>query len=94
LVRPFWPPERRMVDDQYASLPFPFDELTPPDFWMRADWTADQLIGYLGTWSAVRAMEKAEGSDRFVAFEADLRQAFGSESKPIRWKLSMRTGRM
>lgn len=95
LVAPYWPPERRMVDDQYASLPFPFDEFEPPDFWMRAEWDADQLLSYLSTWSAVRALEKDGGLARFVAFEADLRRAWGDERarKPIRWKLSMRTGR-
>ena len=36
-------------------------ELSPPNMDMRVDWTADQLIGYISTWSAVRAMEKAEG---------------------------------
>ena len=96
LVGPYWPPERRMVDDQYASLPFPFDEFDAPAFWMRADWDADQLLGYLETWSAVRALEKtAEGRQRFVAFDKDLRRAWGNERprKPIRWKLSMRIGR-
>lgn len=84
-----------MVDDQYASLPFPFDEIDVPEFWMHAEWDVDQLLGYLATWSAVRAMEKAEGRERFVAFEADLRRAWGDERarKPIRWKLSMRIGR-
>ncbi len=94
-VGPFWPPERRMVDDRYVSLHFPFEEIDAPPISMHAEWTVDHLLGYIATWSAVRAMEHAEGSGKLVAFERDLRTAWGDEAqtRPVRWPLAMRVGR-
>jgi SAM-dependent methyltransferase len=48
-----WPPERRLVEEGYRTIPFPFDEVAPPQFSMGARWDLPRLLGYLGTWSAV-----------------------------------------
>jgi SAM-dependent methyltransferase len=50
---PYWPAQRRRVDDAYRSLEFPFPELETPRFTMTATWSLEKLLGYLGTWSAV-----------------------------------------
>ena len=47
VVGPYWPPERRMVDDRYRSLPFPFAPIVPPAFEIRTDWSRDDMLGYL-----------------------------------------------
>lgn len=91
----YWPPERKMVEDGYASLDFPFEEIEHPQFEMTAKWNAAQLGGYIGTWSAVRGLEKAEGRGRIVALESDLRTAWGDpdEERVARWQVAMRVGR-
>jgi hypothetical protein len=35
VVRPFWPPERKLFEN-FAHLPFPFQEIAPPKFEMKA----------------------------------------------------------
>lgn len=91
----YWPPERRLVEDGYASIPFPFQEIKAPQFVMKAEWTVDELLGYIGTWSAVRRLEADGGSERRVAFEREVRRAWSeAQALPVRWKLSMRVGRM
>src|SRR5678816_3615551 len=50
---PYWPPERRLVDEGCRSLVLPFEHVEAPSFSMRADWTLVHLAGYLSTWSAV-----------------------------------------
>src|SRR5207249_9493669 len=60
----YWPPERRHVEDGYRSLAFPFQEIVTPHFEMQASWTLVDLIGYVETWSAVWALEQAEGRAR------------------------------
>jgi SAM-dependent methyltransferase len=52
IVGPYWPPERKIVENGYRDLPFPFSELAPPAFDMEADWDLPRLLGYLRTWSA------------------------------------------
>src|SRR5687767_10914248 len=51
-VGPYWPPERKLVEDGYRTIPFPFAEIVPPAIRMEARWTLKQLVGYFGTWSA------------------------------------------
>jgi len=96
VLRSYWPPERRHVDDGYRSLPFPFEELAAPAFEIRLDWRLDDLIGYVGTWSAVWALEQAEGQGPFGGFRRDLAAAWGPTTavRTVRWPLALRVGRV
>jgi len=84
------------VDDGYRSLPFPFPEeaVAPPP--MEMAWTLAQVLGYLGTWSAVKAAIKATGSDPLDAFAPVLAEAWGDPqtARAIRWPLAVRLGRI
>lgn len=95
VLAPYWPPERRHVEDGYRSLSFPFDELRAPTLEIRVDWTLRDVIGYVETWSAVRAMEKAVARASLEAFHRDLTRAWGSDAtvRPVRWPLALRVGR-
>ena len=104
IIRPFygsvlgsyWPPERRHVDDGYRSLPFPFEELDAPAFEIRLDWRLEDLVGYIGTWSAVWALEQAQGQGPFTTFRRELTNAWGPASavRTVRWPLALRVGRV
>jgi SAM-dependent methyltransferase len=59
----YWPPERGLIESGYREIHFPFDRIDTPDFTMMHDWDLNQLFGYLGTWSAVKRFEKAEGDN-------------------------------
>jgi hypothetical protein len=62
---------------------------------MTVDWSAEQLIGYVRTWSAVRAMEKGEGTAQTGKFAASVRAAWGSvPTRRVWWRLGMRVGRV
>jgi SAM-dependent methyltransferase len=95
VLAPYWPPERRHVDDGYRSLWFPFDEVQAPKLDIRVDWMLTDVIGYVETWSAVRAMEKAEARASLAALRRDLTRAWGSDAtvRPVRWPLALRVGR-
>lgn len=94
-LRDYWAPERRMVDDRYRSIDFPFAELDAPPFDMRARWTRAQLVGYLRTWSAVRTFVEREGRDPVSDVERVLSAAWPdpAEARSVRWPLFMRAGR-
>ena len=53
----------RLVDDGYASLPFPFDELKAPDFTIELRWSLADLLGYLRTWSPTHRFIEMHGRD-------------------------------
>lgn len=91
---PYWPPERRHVEDGYRSLPFPFEEVEAPELKIRAAWTLAELLGYVDTWSAVRALEEARGGEPVEAFRSELTRVWGREEevRSVRWPLSLRVG--
>ena len=96
IVGAYWPPERRHVEDGYRSLPFPFEALEPPAFTMSLLWTLDDLLGYLGTWSATTRYIKTHAANPVEEIAQDLTQAWGDPAavKPARWTLPLRVGRV
>ena len=93
---PWWSPERGMVDDGYRSVPFPFARLTPPPMAMQAEWTLPHLVGYLGTWSAVRRCRADTGTDPRQAVTERLAAVWGDPhaSRAAVWDLSVLAGRV
>jgi SAM-dependent methyltransferase len=91
---PWWPAERALVDAGYADLRFPFTEMTAPRFNMQADWTLEQLAGYVSTWSAVGRFKKAEKRDPVPEFIAQIGKWWGDpkSSRTVRWPLELRAG--
>ena len=96
VVGPFWPPERKLVDDKYQSIPFPFEELVAPLFKMETRWNLDRLVGYLGTWSSVQKFKDKHNTDPIEIVIRDLRRAWGrpEDEKEINWPIHMRVGRV
>jgi len=95
VVGPYWPPERKLVEEGYRTLPFPFTEVQPPRFEMHTRWTLDQLLGYFSTWSATNRFIKARGENPLRPLADLLRRAWGNEAtaRIVTWPLSLRVGR-
>lgn len=91
---PYWPPERRWVDDGYRSLPFPFAEIPAPDFTIRLGWHLSDLIAYLGTWSATQRLRRAGGADPLPALAQRLAPLWGERRREIVWPIALRGGRV
>ena len=95
-VAPYWPPGRELVDDRYASLPFPFPRLPNPAFEMTALWTREQLLGYISSWSAVDRCRREEGVDPMAELLEELEPLWpvASEARDVRWPLFLLAGRV
>lgn len=95
IVGPFWPPERKLIEQGYGTIPFPFEQLPTPGFSMEAYWDMRELLGYLGTWSATQLYIKSRGSDPRELIVEDLQHAWGSpgSKRRIQWPLHMKIGR-
>ena len=94
-VGPYWPPERKLVEEGYRSLRFPFTEITPPTFRMEAHWTLDQLLGYFSTWSATNRFIRATGRNPLETLSVDLSRVWGDKNctRLVVWPLTVRLGR-
>ncbi|MFJ3055370.1 class I SAM-dependent methyltransferase [Herbaspirillum sp. NPDC087042] len=95
-IGPYWPPERRHVEEGYASLAFPFAPLDLPPLAIEVQWNVDDLIGYIHTWSAVKAAQKALGGNPADDFATELRRQWGDPAvrRRVTWPLSIRAGRV
>ncbi len=94
-VGPFWPPERRWLETGYAGLELPFPDIETPAFDLAVDWDLDQLIGYLGTWSATQRYREAKGNDPLPAVRESLLRQWGDpvETRYVSWPLKLRVVR-
>ena len=77
VVGPFWDKERRYIDENYRTIPFPYADLPAPAFTIGVQWSFDHLIGYIGTWSAVKHYQKEKGEDPVRLVEPRLQTAWG-----------------
>jgi SAM-dependent methyltransferase len=95
VIGPYWPPQRRWVETGYRTLRFPFEEIAieaPP---MHADWNLGQLLGYIGTWSAVARCRELSGADPVAELADRALPLWGDPMarRRIEWPLSVRAGR-
>jgi ubiquinone/menaquinone biosynthesis C-methylase UbiE len=93
----YWPKERKIVENRYQDIPFPFEELQAPVFRIELDWTMSDLIGYLYSWSSVQKFIRENNSDPIGRIYDDLAVAWGDENglhkKRVVWPIYMRVGR-
>jgi SAM-dependent methyltransferase len=91
-----WPSERGLVDDSYRQIVVPpsFAEFASPFTELTADWTLDEYIGYIGTWSAVQRHIKRTGVDPVPALRSALVPGWpAGERRVVRWPLTVRVAR-
>jgi SAM-dependent methyltransferase len=94
-VGPYWPPERHFVDAAYRTLPFPLPRIATPQFSLALDWTAADLVSYIGTWSAVARYKDAVGSDPLPVLRERLALSWRDEkTKRVSWPLHLIVGRV
>jgi hypothetical protein len=91
---PYWPAERCHVESGYRTLSFPWPAVEAPSFTMEADWRLDELLGYLGSWSAVQRYRAATGRDPIDPLRAELSAAWPVETTVrLTWPVHLRIGR-
>ncbi len=91
----WWPPERRHIDNAYADLAFPFEASNIGTHTMSANWTGAQLLGYLGTWSAVTRYRAAHDDDPLHAVRVVVAEEWPQDfTRRMEWPLCIRVGRV
>lgn len=95
-LAPYWPPERRFVDENLKTIPFPFAEAEAPPMELRAEWRLEDLVGYIETWSALQRYRNDRAEDPLPAVAEDLAAHWGEpeQTRLIRWPLNLRLGRL
>jgi ubiquinone/menaquinone biosynthesis C-methylase UbiE len=90
----FWDYERKYVDDNYLTLPFPFRKIHCPDFKMEFEWTLDELEGYLNTWSALQKFIAQNHFNPVDELVKQIKPFWYSEKKKIVFPVYLRMGQI
>ena len=96
IVGPYWPPERRYIDEKYETLSFPFAELPAPEFYIKAEWDLNEFMGYLQTWSATQRFWQENDQNPLDIVHRLLVKAWGEPQarQTVHWPLYLRIGRV
>jgi len=90
----YWPVERAGVRDAYHSKPLPFEETPAPSFVLERSWTRAELVGYIGSWSAVARYRSLNGDDPIPIIDAELARVWNdATAHVVRWPITLRAGR-
>jgi hypothetical protein len=92
----YWPDRFHYVHEQYRTLPFPFDELTPPNLTMETHWGVEDIFGFLQSWSGSANFEKRRGEGPIQQIREQLIDAWGKNrgKRRLQWRLFLRVGRV
>jgi ubiquinone/menaquinone biosynthesis C-methylase UbiE len=77
----YWDAERKYVDDKYKHIPFPFEKIKTPDFFIEKHWSLPELGGYLNTWSALQKYIKANTTNPVPDLMNSIKPYWGSSVK-------------
>ncbi|MCB1304780.1 MAG: class I SAM-dependent methyltransferase [Leptospiraceae bacterium] len=95
IIGPYWPPERASVDKGYADIALPpeFERVEGPSIFLSRDWTLEQLLGYVSTWSSVQKYREANGEDPVQILAEALQPLWSGESRLVQWPVFFLCGR-
>ena len=94
IVGPFWDAERKYVDQLYQTIPFPFEEIEVKSFENHFTWIFEQLIGYLGTWSATQHYKDKNGKDPVALIHDELQKSWEEGDGKVTFPLLLRIGKL
>ncbi len=95
LIDPYWSEGNRLLMNGYRELPFPFEEVHFEPMEIRVSLTVPELLGYLGTWSAVKRYEKAKGSESLSILARNLDSLWPSQTRnDVSMDIHLRAGRL
>lgn len=88
----YWDPERKYIDDLYQTIPFPFEEISVPKMTMQYQWSKEQLINYLNTWSALKHFREKNQNQPLVEIQKFLEN--DHESVLVEFPVLFRAGKL
>jgi len=92
IVGPYWDKERRLIDEEYQTIRFPFTEIKTPTFSFSFQWSVEELHGYLTTWSAVQKFMKEKNFNPVDELIGKIKPHWHSTKLTVNFPLFTRIG--
>jgi ubiquinone/menaquinone biosynthesis C-methylase UbiE len=89
-----WDAERKYLDENYETIPFPFEEIPTNKFENQFTWTFEELIGYLQTWSSVQHYISKNNKNPIDLIYDDLKKSWQKNDQKVTFPLLLRIGKL
>ncbi len=91
----YWDKERKYIDKNYATIPFPFQEIKTPTFINSYSWSLEHLIGYFETWSAAKHYQKQNSINPVELIIDNLKAVWPeNETQTVNFPILQRVGEL
>jgi SAM-dependent methyltransferase len=96
IVSPYFAAGARLVDDRYEAIRLPGTPIDPGKFYVSANWTFDQMVAFIRSWSGTQEYMKQRGEDPIFLIAGELERFWGDPTLvlTVRWPLYMRIARL
>ncbi len=95
IVGPYWDSARKLIENEYRDIEFPFEEIPAPKFQIKVEWTLEHYTGYLSSWSATQKYIKAKGVDPLPELIEKLKNHWPSgEVRSVTFPVFLRLGKI
>jgi ubiquinone/menaquinone biosynthesis C-methylase UbiE len=94
IVGNYWPAERRYVEEKYQSIKFPFEDIESPQFKIQMEYSREDYLAYLGTWSAVKNYKLDKKHDPIDLIRSELSEIWSDseELRVVTWPIHLKAG--
>lgn len=95
VIGKYWDKERKYIDENYKTIPFPFDKIKVSKFEIIYQWNLEHLIGYLNTWSAVKHYINKNNHNPIEELEIKLKKHWkNGANKKMKFPILLRIGQI
>ena len=95
VAKPYWDYERRYVEELYSTVAFDYKLLPVKQFEATLNWQREDLLGYIGSWSAVQKYIKINGRSPVPIIEEEIKKLWPEgEVKKVAFPIYLKLGRI
>ncbi len=94
IVGAFWQAENKLVENEYKTIPFPFEVIPSSDFTIHKQISRHDLVGLLRSWSATQKYIDKHDQNPIDQIDSELLTFWpDDQEKSTSWKLILKLGR-
>ena len=93
ITKPYWDYERKYVEEKYSTVEFDYDPLPVKDFETIVEWKREDMLGYIGSWSAIQKFIKTNGYSPVPMIEEEINKLWPEgEVKKVIFPIYLKLG--
>lgn len=95
VVGSYWDKARKLVENEYRDISFPFPIIGTPKFFIEVNWSLKNFLGYVTTWSATQKYIREHGHNPVEDLSGKLTHLWQpDETRKVIFPIFMKLGRV